>query len=757
MDARSVVERVRVRDPDGYALHRAVRIAVVAPAAFAFSFHVFDNPDVPTFTVFGCFALLLFVDFPGDRSGRLTGYLMLGLLGVVLISLGTLASRDAWLAVLGMVVVGFVILFAGVLSAAIAAGGRAALLLFILPVTLPGHAGAIGPRLVGWAVAVAVAVPAAMLVWPPREHDELRRHAAETCAALADVVTAREGADDHDADAACARVSRSLDALRAVFRGTAYRPVGLTTGSRALMRLVEELEWLGSIVIGPRAARVRTWPRRARVVSAATADVLRASAGMLAARRRESPRDLSGADGLDRLDAAMDRLLAARRDIAAETRTLFDPAVRHAADLPYQGHELGYTTTLVGSTVRWAAQADARPVADRLLGRGRTGETTAPLSPALRIATSQFDRNSVWLRNSVRGALGLGLAVLLAQLTGTQHSFWVVLGALAVLRSNALSTGSTALRALAGTLVGFAIGGVVIAWIGGATVVLWLLLPVAVFVASFAPAAISFAAGQAGFTAVLLVLFNIIDPVGWTLGLVRVEDIALGCTAGVVVGVLLWPRGASAAIGTALRQAYGLGVAYLAESVAHALTGGPVPVGSLADTLAGGRRLDDALRQYLAERGAKTLPLRELTAAANGATRLRLAGEAIATTRRRAGAEPAVGPALSMTLDLVGEQAAAVGRWYAAFADSHVSDGARPADRLSPPPGAGCFIDATLAALRHDFGRAGAAGGDAGPAATEQARRLLWTSLYLEDLRVLAARLTARQAGMSPRSAPSQS
>ena len=44
--------------------------------------------------------------------------------GAVLIMLGTLASTVAWLAVLGMAVVGFLVLFSGVLSAAIAGGDQ---------------------------------------------------------------------------------------------------------------------------------------------------------------------------------------------------------------------------------------------------------------------------------------------------------------------------------------------------------------------------------------------------------------------------------------------------------------------------------------------------------------------------------------------------------------------------------------------------------------------------------------------------------
>ena len=56
-------------------------------------------------------------------------------------------------------------------------------------------------------------------------------------------------------------------------------------------------------------------------------------------------------------------------------------------------------------------------------------------------AGSHLESHSVWLHNSLRGAVGLGLAVLVARLTGVQHSFWVVLGTLSVLRSNALNTG----------------------------------------------------------------------------------------------------------------------------------------------------------------------------------------------------------------------------------------------------------------------------------------------------------------------------
>ena len=49
-----------------------------------------------------------------------------------------------------------------------------------------------------------------------------------------------------------------------------------------------------------------------------------------------------------------------------------------------------------------------------------------------------------------------------ANQTGVQHAFWVVLGTLSVLRSNALSTGQDMVQALAGTVVGFIVGAAIL-------------------------------------------------------------------------------------------------------------------------------------------------------------------------------------------------------------------------------------------------------------------------------------------------------
>ncbi|MFJ9712635.1 FUSC family protein [Streptomyces sp. NPDC101234] len=230
----------------------------------------------------------------------------------------------------------------------------------------------------------------------------------------------------------------------------------------------------------------------------------------------------------------------------------------------------------------------------------------------------------------------LQMAVLVVKLWDVQHSSWVVLGAMAVLRSNALNTGQNVLRAAAGTVVGMGGGGAVVHLLGGHTVALWLMLPIVVFFGAMAPDVISFAAGQAGFTATLLILYNIVEPAGWQIGIVRIEDVAIGCAVSLVVGVLFWPRGAAGALSQSLSEALVDAARYLGATVDYGVSRcdrvRPAllpPVVEARRAAAASRRLDDALRNYLAERGAKHLALADLASLINAVAVLRLTGDAV--------------------------------------------------------------------------------------------------------------------------------
>jgi hypothetical protein len=171
------------------------------------------------------------------------------------------------------------------------------------------------------------------------------------------------------------------------------------------------------------------------------------------------------------------------------------------------------------------------------------------------------------------------------------------------------------------------VGGAITVGVGGHPIALWVLLPLAVLVSGAAPSMISFAAGQAGFTLVVIILFNIIQPTGWKVGLTRIEDVAIGCAVSIVVGLLFWPRGAMAALGRALSDAFVMSSGYLADAVIR-LTN---PDG-VVDTAPGQRashaaylRLDDAFRQFLAERGAKVVSVEVVASLFTGSNRIRLA------------------------------------------------------------------------------------------------------------------------------------
>ena len=100
-------------------------------------------------------------------------------------------------------------------------------------------------------------------------------------------------------------------------------------------------------------------------------------------------------------------------------------------------------------------------------------------------------------------------------------------------------------------------------------------------------------------------LYNIIQPVGWSVGLIRVEDVAIGFAISLLVGLLFWPRGAAALLLDELATAYARAADYVVAT-ARRLSGGGSDEAARAARAADAalHRLDDAFRQYLGERSA---------------------------------------------------------------------------------------------------------------------------------------------------------
>jgi uncharacterized membrane protein YccC len=350
-----------------------------------------------------------------------------------------------------------------------------------------------------------------------------------------------------------------------------------------------------------------------------------------AALLRAGASRLEGADeqlDFDRLDAARDGMAQALvRRIPGEPDldSLEQPFRIRVAT--YAARQVaGYTLVATGAD---APELDHRDLVQPLEARTRLEATE-------QLAAEHASVGSVWFQNSVRGAAGLALAVYIAQRTGVQHGFWVVLGTLSVLRSNALGTGWSIITALAGTAVGIVIGALLVIGIGTYEAVLWGVLPVALLLAAYAPRAISFAAGQAGFTIVLFILFNIIQPVGWRVGVVRVEDVAIGFAISLGVGLLFWPRGAAALLREGLADAYARGIDYFVVMTRDLIEGSDEAARAARAADAAIHRLDDAFRQYLAERSATEIKVEDVATLVGGAARVRRAAQSLASLGRMA-------------------------------------------------------------------------------------------------------------------------
>jgi uncharacterized membrane protein YccC len=741
-----LVQWLGQRDRGFVALRRAARTAIVMPAMFALGDKVIGNPQLATFAAFGSFAMLLLVDFGGPMAQRLQAEAALAVTGAVFVCLATLASRTAWLAAVAMALVGFGVLFAGVVSSVLAGATTALLLAFILPVSLAAPASAVPDRLVGWAMAAGAALVAIALLWPAPARDRLRGPAAAACRALAARLRAGiayllSGMDKQsslDRDHAAAQADQAVQTLRSTFLATPYRPTGLSAPARTTVRLVDELNWLNSIVIQPGLHRDGVNRTVLRVKQTASA-VLDRSADLL---------DSTGGSS-DELDAALTELAAAHAEMqegvmtdlpVRSLRPAGDPAPGSgmvsefitSLDPAFRAEELSYAVSLIARTAELTAAAERRSWQDRWLGRQPEG-VPGTLSAARERITSYLEPHSVWLHNSLRGAAGLGLAVLVARLTDVQHSFWVVLGALSVLRSNALNTGQDAARAILGTVAGFIIGAALLVAIGTNTTVLWFLLPLAVFAAGVAPAVISFAGGQAAFTLTLVILFNIIQPTGWRVGLVRIEDVAIGVGVSLVVGVLFWPRGAAPAFRQALAEAYADCARYLASTVRFGMSRAdpsapavPAPAGDAASAAAASRRLDDAFRTYLAERGAKRLSLADVAGLVTGVAGLRLEADAVLDLWRGRDGH-ADGDVAAARQEILGIAERITG-WYDALATTMIAGGELPEPLAHDTAADGRLVRAVRRDLLGNDGKASAT-----------AIRVIWTGDHLDVVRRLQA------------------
>jgi uncharacterized membrane protein YccC len=617
-----------VHDPHHVALRRAARTALLAPPLFALGLFVLDNDTAALFAVFGVIAMFAFADFGGPLRRRAVGYAGLTAVGAALIPLGTLLSGRPFSGAAGMAAVAFVITFAAAAGGYVAAGGAAATLSFVLSVAVPAGADEIPSRLLGWGIAGVAVTVAAVTLWPARVRSRLRRLAAELAAAVADVLDA-VGDRAVDVDLRRERRARARDAsetLLVAYLHLPYRPAGPTARDQALVYLLSELrrgcEFADALDSDPRiSARLRVDDRTLL--------------GSAASTFRDAAATLGGAPPPN-LGPLEDTRRGYLEKVEQTVPTLEPTAAR---ELVHRALDIRIVSYIALS----AAVNVALSVGRRVRDPGFALEPLAPepgLEPAVgRLASlvrANLRLDSVWLQAAIRAAIGLGLAVLIALLARVDHAFWVILGTMSALKSSVVSTAHTAWQSFLGTAAGFALSSAFLFASGERHPVLWAALPVCLFLAVYTPTVVHAVVGQAMFTIAIVVLFNILQPEGWRTGLVRIEDILIGCGTSIVVGSLLWPRGAGAQLRARLEDFLGSGGRYVREAFGRALgrTGDADADAAGAATRESGLRAVDAFATFLNERGPDRLPIETWVRLLGAGYQLRFAGDAIVTWAR---------------------------------------------------------------------------------------------------------------------------
>jgi uncharacterized membrane protein YccC len=609
---------------------RTLRAVLVVPSLFALCYAGFGNLQMALFAAFGGFANLVVASFGGSRRDKAIAHLGLALTGSVGLIIGTAVHGITWLAVLVTIPVTFGIFFAGVAGPNAASGVIAALFPFVLSVATPGTVSMIPDRLAGWWLASAVSTVAVLVLSPPSPGDRLRAAAIGSARALAAALDAVARGTATPADHQAYHAAKSE--LMSAFASTPYRPTGLATADQAMASVVQYLEWC-TVLVADATEGHPALDRAAqpdRDLLAETAVVLGQVGDLLADPDRTAP--LPDVDELER-----------QREAAAAYHRSADPdgdydSVQTVARHAFHAQVISLAVrNIVADTLIATRRADPETIAARRRSwYGAQPEGTeaerraAAVSGAVGVLTRHASIRSVWFLNSLRASVALAAAVLVADLSGVQHAFWVVLGTLSVLRTNASTTESTALRALVGTAIGFVVGALLLLGIGTSTAALWTALPIAIAVAAYAPGTLPFTFGQAAFTIVIVVLFNLLVPVGWSVGLLRIEDVAIGCLVSLVIGVFFWPRGAASVVGDDLADAFRVGAAYLTESVDWALGTRHDPPDAGPAAVTTGIRLDEALRGFLAEQGAKHLSKADLWMLVMATMRLRLTAYSLA-------------------------------------------------------------------------------------------------------------------------------
>lgn len=521
-------------DPGLAALRRALRVTVAACVGFFLAEYVLGLSTLATYAVFGAIAVGVLSDVGGPPAQRTRTFLAAIPVGLVLVAIGTAVAQSTPAAVVGMLVVGFAVAYAGVGGPRIAGLANGLQLFYVLPCFPPYDPGSLPQRLAGLVIGIGLVAAADRLLWPAGAPASFRERLADAVDVVARYVT------DLPAEGPGKAADAAVTGLRAAAVPAAVRPTGPGLRDRGLTHAAAELR---TMVV--RAHLLAGFlPDLHNDAAQAAADTLLAVVGDTLARCAAALRGTGPPPESGPVVAGIADYIEGRADRITD---------RIGGDELPPVLRVGGLTAAVGEAarglvagVRAGIGAPPDATADAPASAWYLGLPTAVLWWR-RLAAHATPR-SVYFQNAVRLALGLAAARLAADLLDLSHGFWVLLATLSLMRTSLVASGLALVPAFLGTLGGAFVAAGVLAFVGDDTVVYAVVLPIAMLVSFAAGPLLGPAAGQFGFTVVVSVLFAQLAPTTWRIAEVRLTDVVIGGLIGALIGAAVWPRGGSGEI-----------------------------------------------------------------------------------------------------------------------------------------------------------------------------------------------------------------
>ncbi|HZZ46335.1 MAG TPA: FUSC family protein [Pseudonocardia sp.] len=523
------------RHPETYpALRKALRATVTACIGFFGCRYGLGDTVMATYALFSAIAVGALSDVFGPPGVRTRVYLGALPVAALLVTLGTLAAAHLWTAVLGVLVVGFAVAYAGVGGPRVVGLANGMQLFYILPCFPPYAPDTLDARLIGLAIGIALVTVADRVLLPepaPGAFATRVADSADLVVTYLDAIREHPGVPHYELRAL---TRQALEQLRLTAVPLNERPIGPGRRDRGLMHAA------GSIrIIGARASVLDELPCTPDAPPVALIIELLDTVCDLLNRTSAALRGLGPPPTTGALDRVIGEYLRRRADWVAQ---------RGEQTEPPEGLRAAVAAMAVAEATRGIVAATRAAT-----GESWPREDPVPLTAwylnasALRLwgerLLSNLTPHSVYLQNAVRLALGLAVARAAVDVLHLSHGLWVLLATLTLMRTTLVASGTALLPALGGTLIGAVLGAALLTAVGGHDVVYAVLLPVVMLVSFTAGTVLGPVYGQAGFTLVVSAAFAQLAPATWTLAGARLLDVVTGGLIGTVIGAAVWPRG----------------------------------------------------------------------------------------------------------------------------------------------------------------------------------------------------------------------